>query len=122
MSGVVVGVDSSTQSCKVLVIDAATGDTVASGSAPHPEGTAVDPRAWLEALRAAWHAAGVSERADLVGVGVSAQQHGMVALDERGAPVHDAPLCRDRRRSHDCDAGSEYSARPELNHGWLACP
>ena len=97
MSGVVVGVDSSTQSCKVLVIDASTGDTVASGSAPHPEGTAVDPRSWVQALRTAWDGAGVRERSDLIGVGVSAQQHGMVALDGQGEPVHDALLWNDLR-------------------------
>ena len=41
MTGVVVGVDSSTQSCKVLVVDADNGATVCSASAPHPEGSAV---------------------------------------------------------------------------------
>lgn len=97
MSGVLVGVDSSTQSCKVLIVDAATGETVASAAAPHPEGTAVDPRAWVTALRQAWDAAGVARRDDLLGVGVSAQQHGMVAVDEHGEPVHDALLWNDLR-------------------------
>lgn len=97
MSGVVVGVDSSTQSCKVLVLDAATGETVAAGSAPHPEGTAVDPRAWLSALREAWNAARVPARSDVLGVGISAQQHGLVALDDDDVPVHDALLWNDVR-------------------------
>ena len=97
MSPVVVGVDSSTQSCKVLVLDAASGTTLASASAPHPDGTAVDPRAWVEALRSAWDAAGVSSRRDVIGVGVAAQQHGMVALDAAGEPVHDALLWNDLR-------------------------
>ena len=97
MSGVVVGVDSSTQSCKVLVVDASTGATVANGSAPHPDGTAIDPRAWIEALRAAWWAAGVAGRTDVIGVGVSGQQHAMVAVDARGVPVHEALLWNDLR-------------------------
>ncbi|HLV07351.1 MAG TPA: FGGY family carbohydrate kinase, partial [Croceibacterium sp.] len=97
MSGVVVGVDSSTQSCKVLVVEVGTGRTVASATAPHPEGTAIDPRAWVEALRRAWDAAGVRSRGDLLGVGVSAQQHGMVAVDPQGRPVHDALLWNDTR-------------------------
>lgn len=95
--GVVVGVDSSTQSCKVLVVDAASGETVASGVAPHPEGTAVDPWAWVAALRAAWQRAGVPERTDLLGVGIAGQQHGMVAVDANGEPVHQALLWNDVR-------------------------
>src|ERR1700712_4370527 len=99
MNGVVVGVDSSTQSCKVLVLDVETGATIAAASAPHPDGTAVDPQAWVEALRQAWQIAGVAARQDVLGVGVSAQQHGMVAVDALGRPVHDALLWNDLRRS-----------------------
>lgn len=97
MTGVVVGVDSSTQSCKVLVLDVQTGATVASGSAPHPDGTAMDPIAWVDALHVAWTAAGVGTRTDVLGVGVSAQQHGMVAVDRDGLPVHAALLWNDLR-------------------------
>jgi xylulokinase len=97
MSGVVVGVDSSTQSCKVLVLDAASGATIASASAPHPEGTAIDPRGWTDALRKAWHAAGVAARNDILAVGISAQQHGMVVVDRHGLPVHHALLWNDMR-------------------------
>ena len=39
----VAGVDSSTQSCKVVVCEAATGRVVRTGRAPHPDGTQVDP-------------------------------------------------------------------------------
>ena len=35
----VAGIDSSTQNCKVLIVDAATGAIVRSGRAPHPAGT-----------------------------------------------------------------------------------
>ena len=54
----VAGVDSSTQSCKVVVRDAATGALVRSGRAPHPDGTEVDPAAWEAALGKAVTAAG----------------------------------------------------------------
>ena len=37
------GVDSSTQACKVVITDAATGEVVRAGRAAHPAGTAVDP-------------------------------------------------------------------------------
>ena len=46
----VMGVDSSTQSCKVVVTDAATGAVVRAGRASHPDGTEVDPAAWWTAL------------------------------------------------------------------------
>ena len=46
----VAGVDSSTQSCKVVIVDAATGAIVRSGRASHPEGTEVPPAAWWDAL------------------------------------------------------------------------
>lgn len=96
-NGTVIGVDSSTQSCKVMVVDAATGQILSRGSAPHPDGTSVDPREWTRALNQAWDAAGARERSDVLGVGVSAQQHGMVALDAAGEPVHDALLWNDVR-------------------------
>ena len=93
----VVGIDSSTQSCKVVVADAATGEILASSSAPHPDGTSVHPRAWLDALRTAWDRAGVAQRDDVIGVAVGGQQHGMVAVDAQGEPVFDALLWNDVR-------------------------
>ena len=95
--GLVAGVDSSTQSCKVLVCDADTGATVRSGTAPHPDGTEVDPRRWLAALRDAIEAAGGLD--DVAAVSVGAQQHGMVCLDESGEVVRDALLWNDTRSS-----------------------
>ncbi len=54
----VAGVDSSTQSCKVVIRDAATGALVRSGRASHPDGTEVDPQHWWDALQSAIAAAG----------------------------------------------------------------
>ncbi len=42
----VAGVDSSTQSCKVVVREAESGLLVRHGSAPHPPGTEIDPEHW----------------------------------------------------------------------------
>ena len=47
--GLVAGVDSSTQSCKVVIRDADTGALVRQGRAAHPDGTEVDPRAFTPA-------------------------------------------------------------------------
>ncbi|MFF5264990.1 xylulokinase [Actinomadura viridis] len=88
----VAGIDSSTQSVKVLLCDADDGTVVASASAPHPDGTECPPDAWWDALG---KARDLLERADAVAV--AAQQHGMVALDEDGAPVRPALLWNDTR-------------------------
>src|SRR3954470_14909664 len=91
----VIGVDSSTQSTKALLVDASSGAVVAEQSAPHPSGTSVDPRSWLDAVDSA--TAGLLARAGAIAVG--GQQHGMVALDAADQPVHDAILWNDTRSS-----------------------
>ena len=91
----VAGVDSSTQSCKIVVRDAASGELVRAGRASHPDGTEVDPRAWWVALEAAAAQAGGLD--DVAAVGVAAQQHGSVCLDEDGDVVRPALLWNDTR-------------------------
>lgn len=91
------GVDSSTQSTKALLIDAADGTVVEQRSTPHPAGTEVDPRAWLAAFDEA--AGPLLERAEALSVG--GQQHGMVALDAAGEPVRDALLWNDTRSAEE---------------------
>ena len=89
----VAGIDSSTQSCKVVLVDAADGQIVAQASAPHPDGTEVGPSSWWDALQQA--GSGLLDRAAAVAVG--GQQHGMVALDDQGAVVRPALLWNDLR-------------------------
>lgn len=91
----VAGVDSSTQSCKVVVVDAATGSLVRESRAPHPAGTEVDPEAWWSALRDAIAAAGGLD--DVAAVSIAGQQHGMVVLDAEGAVIRPALLWNDTR-------------------------
>ncbi|MFD6415713.1 xylulokinase [Streptomyces sp. NPDC060194] len=97
----VVGVDSSTQSTKALVVDVATGEVVASGQAAHRvsgNGGAreSDPEQWWAALVEALEKCGpVVERAGAVSVG--GQQHGLVTLDAVGLPVRPALLWNDTR-------------------------
>jgi xylulokinase len=91
----VAGIDSSTQSCKVVIRDAVSGRLRRSGSAPHPDGTEVAPQHWWHAMHRAIAAAGGID--DVAAVSVAAQQHGMVCLDERGEVVRDALLWNDTR-------------------------
>jgi len=89
----VAGIDSSSQSTKVLLVRAADGVIVDEASAPHPPGTEVDPTVWWEALQQA--GSGLLERAAAVAVG--GQQHGMVTLDAAGELVRPALLWNDLR-------------------------
>jgi xylulokinase len=91
----VAGIDSSTQACKVVVRDAASGELVCEGRAPHPDGTEVDPAAWDDALRRALAEAGGLD--DVAAVAVGGQQHGMVCLDGAGEVVRPALLWNDTR-------------------------
>ncbi|HET7398271.1 MAG TPA: xylulokinase [Intrasporangium sp.] len=110
MPRLVAGVDSSTQSCKVVIRDADTGQLVRSGRATHPEGTEVAPERWWEALRAALADAGGLD--DVVALSVGGQQHGMVALDAEGRVVRDALLWNDTR-----SAGAAAQLVAELGPG-----
>lgn len=94
----VAGVDSSTQSCKVVVCDAETGEVVRQGRAPHPDGTEVDPQAWWTAYETAT-ADGLLDGVSALAVG--GQQHGMVTIDESGEVVRPALLWNDTRSAQD---------------------
>jgi xylulokinase len=91
----VAGIDSSTQSCKVVIRDAGTGALIRTGQAAHPPGTEVDPEHWWRALLAALAEAG--GLADVAAVAVAGQQHGMICLDADGQVVRPALLWNDTR-------------------------
>src|SRR6185295_10271818 len=91
----VAGIDSSTQSCKVVIRDAETGELVRQGRASHPDGTEVHPDAWWSALSEAIDEAGGLD--DVAAASVAGQQHGMVVLDENGDVVRPALLWNDTR-------------------------
>lgn len=112
----VAGVDTSTQSCKVVIRDADTGDLIRQGRASHPDGTQVPPRAWLAAIDEAIAEAGGID--DVSAISVGGQQHGMVCLDEDGQVVRDALLWNDTRSAGAAlDLQSELAARTGLPGG-----
>jgi xylulokinase len=94
MRTLVAGVDSSTQSTKVVVCDAETGELVREGRAPHPDATEVHPDVW-------WSAYGDAVEGGLLegvtAISVAGQQHGMVALDNDREVVRPALLWNDTR-------------------------
>ena len=91
----IAGVDSSTQSVKIVIRAADTGELVRQGRAAHPDGTEVDPAHWKIALDNAIADAGGLE--DVAAISVGGQQHGMVALDEKGDVIRPALLWNDTR-------------------------
>jgi xylulokinase len=95
------GVDSSTQSCKVEIRDLNTGGLLGSGSAPHPPAfppcSEQQPADWVTAFVASARQAISScpDRPDVRAISVAAQCHGLVLLDERGEALRAAKLWND---------------------------
>lgn len=92
---IIAGVDSSTQSVKVVIRDAQTGELLREGRAPHPDGTEVDPALWKSALDAAIVNAGGLD--GVAAISIAGQQHGMLALDSDGGVIRPALLWNDTR-------------------------
>ncbi|KEF17250.1 sugar kinase [Streptomyces rimosus] len=94
--GIVAGLDSSSESTRIVVCDADTGAVIRQGYAPHPaeKGHEIDPQAWLMSLG---EAAGNGLLEGVQAIGVSAQQHGMLPLDADGALVRAALVGNDKR-------------------------
>jgi xylulokinase len=103
--GRVAGVDSSTQSVKIVVRDSESGELLAQASHPHPEGTEVEPHHWLTALHAVINEVGGLDSLDAISIG--GQQHGMVLLDSAGEVIRPALLWNDTRSAPQATAINE---------------
>ncbi|RST14300.1 xylulokinase [Streptomyces sp. WAC05374] len=121
-SPAVIGVDSSTQSTKAVVVDASSGRVLATGRAAHTvTGTAgareSDPEQWWRALAeaVARALAGLDARA-VTGIAVAGQQHGLVTLDASGRPLRPALLWNDTRSAPQAAALTAKLGA----EGWLA--
>ncbi len=109
----IAGVDSSTQSTKIQIRDLDSGLLVAEGRSAHPVVTPPvsqqDPAAWLAACHDAWGqatselSAGGLAAHEVAAISVAGQQHGMVACDELGTPLHPAVLWNDTTAAPDAD-------------------
>ncbi len=102
---VVLGIDSGTQGTKVLVVDFDSGRVLGRGMAAHrsvplltPGESEQSPQTWIQAfdqaLSFALREAKIAP-SEIVSAGVSAQQHGFVALDRQGLPIRPAKLWND---------------------------
>ena len=107
------GIDSGTQSTKAIVLDLDTGAILASGHSGHslieglpPGHLEQHPQSWTEAaescVRQCLDQLGAA-RAKIAGIGVSGQQHGLVALDADDRPVRPAKLWCDTSTQAQCE-------------------
>lgn len=102
------GIDCGTQGTKAIVLDAASGKVLGLGAAAHTLISGANGRReqhtqeWLDAFTEATHRAlqqaGVDGQ-DILGIGVSGQQHGLVLLDEHGQVLRPAKLWCDTETS-----------------------
>jgi xylulokinase len=99
------GFDSGTTTCKGVVLDADSGKVLTQASAPHsfveglPRGhVEQDPQIWSDAaervILTCLEKIG-ERRKEVIAIGVSGQQHGLVALDDRNQPLRPAKLWYD---------------------------
>src|ERR1700730_16687623 len=96
------GIDSGTTSTRALVLEVESGKVLALARHGHefiedlPHGHVEQaPQTWVdagsEAIQQCFAAIG-ARKEEIVGIGVSAQQHGLVVLDARNHPIRPAKL------------------------------
>ncbi len=107
-----IGIDNGTQSTKVVVFSREQNKILAAASAPHDliENDAgrreQEPQWWITAATAALQhclAAPGVDRRQVVGIGVSGQQHGCVPLDKDGRVLRAAKLWCDTETVPQCE-------------------
>ena len=104
---IVVGVDSSTQSVKIVLRELESGELIREAKVAHPDGTECDPRDWFEALNKAIK--DVDNLDNVSAIAIGGQQHGAVVLDESGEPVRKALLWNDTRSAKEAqDLNEEF--------------
>ena len=107
------GIDSGTQSTKVLAVDARDGKVVGTGTQAYdlipdlpPGAKEQHPHTWRDATAAAIRQAlrqAKAVAADVQAIGVSGQQHGFVPLDKDGEVIRPAKLWCDTSTAAECD-------------------
>ena len=113
MRNLLIGIDSGTQSTKVLVVDARQGKVLGQAARAYdlipglPAGAKEQhPRTWREAaaqaIQAALKNAGAAPE-EVAAIGVSGQQHGFVPLDGAGEVIRPAKLWCDTSTAAECE-------------------
>jgi xylulokinase len=114
VAGAYLGIDSGTQSTKAVLVDSDTGRVLSVGRAPHaliaetPGQKEQQPAWWIEATVAAVRQARAGAAStEILGIGVSGQQHGLVMLDAADAVLRPAKLWNDVTSAPECERLTE---------------
>lgn len=113
MRNLLIGIDSGTQSTKVLVVDAKSGKVLGEAAQSYdlipnlPAGAKEQhPESWRDAtskcIKKALKAA-KAKGSEVRAIGISGQQHGFVPLDKKGNVIRPAKLWCDTATSAECD-------------------
>jgi len=113
MRTLLLGIDSGTQSTKVVAVDASTGNVLGTGAQAYnlipnlPAGAKEQhPHTWRDATAKAIRQAlrgAKAVAAEVKAIGVSGQQHGFVPLDGKGEVIRPAKLWCDTSTSTECE-------------------
>jgi xylulokinase len=113
MRTLLIGIDSGTQSTKVLVVDARSGKVLSTATQAYdlipdlPPGVKEQhPQTWRDATAAAIRSAlrqAKATGAEVQAIGVSGQQHGFVPLDKDGEVIRPAKLWCDTSTAPECE-------------------
>src|SRR6266566_9101960 len=113
MRTLLIGIDSGTQSTKVLVLDARNGKVIAASAEPYdlipnlpPGAKEQHPHTWRDATQKAVRKAlalTAARPSEVKAIGVSGQQHGFVPLDKNGQVIRPAKLWCDTSTAAECD-------------------
>jgi xylulokinase len=113
MRTLLIGIDSGTQSTKVVVVDARDGKVLASAAQEYdlipnlpPGAKEQNPHTWRDATASSIRRALRQAKAiasEVKAIGVSGQQHGFVPLDKDGEVIRPAKLWCDTSTAAECD-------------------
>jgi xylulokinase len=110
MGAAFLGIDSGTQSTKAILVEADSGRVLSVGRAPHaliadaPGQKEQQPQWWIEALTSAVREAlSAVSGVEVLGIGVSGQQHGLVMLGGSDAVLRPAKLWNDVTCAPQCE-------------------
>ena len=113
MRSLLIGIDSGTQSTKVLILDANRGKVVAASAEAYdlipnlpPGAKEQHPHTWRDATQKAVRKAlalAAARPGEVKAIGVSGQQHGFVPLDKNGQVIRPAKLWCDTSTAVECE-------------------
>ncbi len=115
-----IGIDVGTSSIKALLVDP-TGNVLATSNPEYPFQTPAplcaetDPDVWWDATcKAIRELLAVTDPQLVSGIGLTGQMHGLVLIDEKGAPLRPCIMWNDQRSFQECEEMTERIGAAEV--------